>query len=164
MNLWTARFEQAAGSRVIKVGIDLLFNAATEAKEDFLNDRLFWTFFQGLNTIAEDHALHGDAKLKERRGEVPFLNGGLFDLEDDYDVRDKVKIPNSAFAAILDLFERYNFTVTESTPLDIEVAVDPEMLGKVFEELVTGRHESGSYYPRAPSSPSCAAKPSSTTS
>ncbi len=44
------------------------------------------------------------------------------------------------------LFYRYNFTIEESTPLDIEVAVDPEMLGKVFEELVTGRHESGSYY------------------
>jgi type I restriction-modification system DNA methylase subunit len=77
---------------------------------------------------------------------VPFLNGGLFDLEDDYDVREKVKIPNSAFAAVFDLLDRYNFTVTESTPLDIEVAVDPEMLGKVFEELVTGRHETGSYY------------------
>ena len=34
----------------------------------------------------------------------------------------------------------------ESTPFDIEVAVDPEMLGKVFEELVTGRHDSGAYY------------------
>ena len=38
----------------------------------------------------------------------------------------------------------------ESTPFDIEVAVDPEMLGKVFEELVTGRHDSGSYYTPRP--------------
>src|SRR5262249_52871838 len=121
-----------------------LFNAARADKEDFLNDRLYWTFFYGLNTAGEDIALHSDAKLKERRGEVPFLNGGLFDLEDQYDVRGKVKVPNDAFAAVLDLFERYNFTVTESTPFDIEVAVDPEMLGKVFEELVTGRHETGS--------------------
>jgi hypothetical protein len=45
-----------------------------------------------------------------------------------------------------DLVYHFNFTVTESTPLDIEVAVDPEMLGKIFEELVTGRHESGSYF------------------
>jgi hypothetical protein len=45
-----------------------------------------------------------------------------------------------------ELFARFNFTVAESTPLDVEVAVDPEMLGKVFEELVTGRHETGSYY------------------
>jgi type I restriction-modification system DNA methylase subunit len=49
-----------------------------------------------------------------------------------------------------DLFQRFAFTVTESTPLDVEVAVDPEMLGKVFEELVTGRHESGSYYTPKP--------------
>ena len=40
--------------------------------------------------------------------------------------------------------------MTESTPLDIEVAVDPEMLGKVFEELVTGRHGTGSYYTPRP--------------
>jgi len=52
--------------------------------------------------------------------------------------------------AIERLFYAYNFTVTESTPLDIEVAVDPEMLGRVFEELVTGRHESGSYYTPKP--------------
>jgi type I restriction-modification system DNA methylase subunit len=127
-----------------------LFDAATAAKEDFLNDRLYWTFFAGLNTINEDAKLHKNVDLKERRGEVPFLNGGLFDVEDDYDVRGNVTIPNKAFAAVFELFERYNFTVTESTPLDIEVAVDPEMLGKVFEELVTGRHETGSYYTPRP--------------
>jgi type I restriction-modification system DNA methylase subunit len=127
-----------------------LFNAASAAQEDFLNERLYWSFFYGLNTAGENFATHSDARLRERRGEVPFLNGGLFDLEDDYDVRDKVKVPNDSFAAILGLFERYNFTVSESTPLDIEVAVDPEMLGKVFEELVTGRHETGSYYTPRP--------------
>lgn len=56
-------------------------------------------------------------------------------------------MPNEAIGSILhDLFDHFNFTVTETTPLDIEVAVDPEMLGKVFEELVPGRHEKGSYY------------------
>ena len=49
-----------------------------------------------------------------------------------------------------ELFARFNFTITESTPYDVEVAVDPEMLGKVFEELVTGRHETGSYYTPRP--------------
>jgi hypothetical protein len=127
-----------------------LFQTALTSKEDFLNDRLYWTFFYGLNTAGEDYAVHSDARLRERRGEVPFLNGGLFDLEDEYDVREKVRISNNAFAAVIDLFERYNFTVTESTPLDVEVAVDPEMLGKVFEELVTGRHETGSYYTPRP--------------
>src|SRR5438552_1698969 len=48
------------------------------------------------------------------------------------------------------LFRRYTFTAMESTPLDVDVAVDPEMPGKVFEELVTGRHEFGSYYTPRP--------------
>lgn len=126
-----------------------LFKAAEAAGENFLNDRLFFTFFNGLNTFHEGKV--ADKKLETLIGNVPFLNGGLFDqLEDEYDVRDAVKIPNAAFGKVLDLFERYNFTVAESTPLDVEVAVDPEMLGKVFEELVTGRHESGSYYTPRP--------------
>jgi hypothetical protein len=85
-----------------------LFNAATAAKESFLNDRLYWAFFHGLNTINEDEALHSSEELRQYRGEVPFLNGGLFDIEDDYDVQEKVKIPNPAFAKIFELFERYN--------------------------------------------------------
>ena len=122
---------------------------ATEAQtdENFLNDRLFWAFFHGLGNAA-DQPEESSAAV-ERRGEVPFLNGGLFEMQ-DYDNRNAIHIPNDKFAEILKLFERYNFTVTESTPLDIEVAVDPEMLGKVFEELVTGRHDTGSYYTPRP--------------
>ena len=122
---------------------------ATEAQtdENFLNDRLFWAFFHGLGNAVD--LPEKAAEAVERRGEVPFLNGGLFEMQ-DYDTRNAVHIPNDKFAEILKLFERYNFTVTESTPLDIEVAVDPEMLGKVFEELVTGRHDTGSYYTPRP--------------
>ena len=60
-------------------------------------------------------------------------------------------MPDEAIRPLLtELFDKFNFTVMESTPIDIEVAVDPEMLGKVFEKLVTGRHDSGAYYtPRA---------------
>ena len=62
-----------------------------------------------------------------------------------------VFVPDECFAEMLsNLFDKFNFTVMESTPFDIEVAVDPEMLGKVFEELVTGRHDSGSYYTPRP--------------
>ena len=65
----------------------------------------------------------------------------------DMDADSRVYVPDEVIQTILtDLFDKYNFTVAESTPYDQEVAVDPEMLGKVFEELVTGRHESGSYY------------------
>ena len=125
-----------------------LFEASeAETDENFLNDRLYWAFFHGLGS-ASDSAEESAAAI-ERRGEVPFLNGGLFEMQ-EYDERNVVHIPNEKFAEILNLFERYNFTVTESTPLDIEVAVDPEMLGKVFEELVTGRHDTGSYYTPRP--------------
>ena len=83
-------------------------------------------------------------------GEVPFLNGGLFE-KTDLDQRDEIIVPDEAIKPILsDLFDRFNFTVMESTPFDVEVAVDPEMLGKVFEELVTGRHASGAYYTPRP--------------
>lgn len=124
-----------------------------EHSENFLNDRLYWAFFHGLGNAGD--LPEESAVAIERRGEVPFLNGGLFEMK-EYDTRNAVHIPNDKFAEILELFERYNFTVTESTPLDIEVAVDPEMLGKVFEELVTSREETGSYYtPRPVSSFMC---------
>lgn len=78
------------------------------------------------------------------------LNGGLFE-EDATDRNATVVVPDRAVDLILQrLLYHYNFTITESTPLDVEMAVDPEMLGKIFEELVTGRHESGSYYTLKP--------------
>ncbi len=123
-----------------------LFNEAESNKESFLNDRLFWLFFSGLGAN-ENIDLHNAKLMKERRGEVPYLNGGLFEKDNDgFDERNKIIIDNRFFGDILDFFERYNFTVDESTPIDVEIAVDPEMLGKVFEELVTGRHDTGSYY------------------
>ena len=135
-----------------------LFNATeAEADENFLNDRLYWAFFHGLGTAANVPYDSDEINeiIKERRGDVPFLNGGLFEMQ-AYDERNAVHIPNDKFAEILKLFERYNFTVTESTPLDVEIAIDPEMLGKVFEELITSRQETGSYYtPRPVSSFMC---------
>lgn len=126
-----------------------LFNAANENEENFLHDRLYWAFFNGLSATTDlpndFPEVEARRSVEARRGKVPFLNGGLFEMQ-EYDQSDAVHIPNTEFAEILNLFERYNFTVTESTPLDIEVAVDPEMLGKVFEELVTDRHDTGSYY------------------
>ena len=55
---------------------------------------------------------------------------------------------NEKGTGILDVFDRYNFTVNEAEPLEKEVAVDPEMLGLVFENLLPEniRHSSGTYY------------------
>jgi len=120
-----------------------LYEAGPVGGQSFYRSRLEPLFFEGL-------AVEGRGK-SEAVGDVPFLNGGLFE-KDALDRRVK-DLPDRAFAGLIGrdgLFYRYNFTVEESTPLDIEVAVDPEMLGKVFEELVTGRHETGSYYTPRP--------------
>lgn len=112
-------------------------------KNNFYLSRLTTLFFVGLNNPDSRDLTAGTEPLI---GTVPFLNGGLFE-QGDLDKRKGVTVPDEAIEPVLtDLFERFNFTVMESTPFDIEVAVDPEMLGKVFEELVTGRQESGSYY------------------
>lgn len=102
-------------------------------------------------------------------GDVPFLNGGLF--ADEYGgeqrqeallKRTRMKIGNETFKRVFDdLLEAYNFTVREDTPLNQEVAIDPEMLGKIFESLVlqleqsdtsgkTSRHDTGSFYTPRP--------------
>ncbi|MBD2565419.1 MULTISPECIES: Eco57I restriction-modification methylase domain-containing protein [Nostoc] len=120
--------------------------------KNFYRDRLSHLFFSGLNNPQEDDiaGINNGGFLKELIGNVPYLNGGLFEQGED-EKNPQFLIPDDCIDTILhDLFQRFAFTVTESTPLDVEVAVDPEMLGKVFEELVTGRHESGSYYTPKP--------------
>lgn len=114
----------------------------------FYDSRLKKLFFFALNNLASTDLMKRDEDgiLKALVGEVPYLNGGLFDRHAD-DEDNKIKIPDSAIEKIIiDLFSHYNFTVTESTPFDVEVAVDPEMLGKVFEKLITTRARKGSYY------------------
>jgi hypothetical protein len=105
----------------------------------------------------------------ETLGDLPFLNGGLFNDEYGGQQRQEVllrrarmKIGNAIFLRVFDdLLEAYNFTVREDTPLNQEVAIDPEMLGKIFESLVlqieqsdsggkTSRHDTGSYYTPRP--------------
>lgn len=113
-------------------------------------ERLQLLFFSGLSS--PNGAGGSRAALEKEIGRVPFLNGGLFERDPELDTAG-VTVPDEVFEPILGkngLFQRYTFTVTESTPTDVEVALDPEMLGKIFEELVTGRHESGSYYTPRP--------------
>ena len=119
---------------------------AQSEDKNFYEHRLKPLFFAGLNN-PQSRNLHKDnPALHSLIGDVPFLNGGLFERT-DLDRRDGIEVPDDAIEqALRDLFDKFNFTVMESTPFDIEVAVDPEMLGKVFEELVTDRHGSGSYY------------------
>ena len=117
---------------------------------NFYRDRLEHLFFFGLNNPQSRDLNFKASYMASVFGDVPFLNGGLFE-KTDLDKRDGITVPDEAIKPILsDLFDRFNFTVMESTPFDVEVAVDPEMLGKVFEDLVTGRHDSGAYYTPRP--------------
>ena len=124
-----------------------------EADDDQCNfyvDRLKQLFFVGLNNPAGRDLIGGNSALSDLIGDVPFLNGGLFD-KSDLDDKPGVVVPDQAIKSILSqLFGTFNFTVMESTPLDVEVAVDPEMLGKVFEEMINERHESRAYYTPRP--------------
>jgi len=86
---------------------------------------------------------------------IPFLNGGLFEPIYDYK-KINVYIDDEIFSneyedGILDIFDTYNFTAKEDEPLEKEVAVDPEMLGKVFENLISENERKGQgafYTPR----------------
>ena len=88
--------------------------------------------------------------LVEEIKNLPYLNGGLFE-ENELDL-DSVKIPNSTILGIFnDILDKYNFTVTEDTPFDREIAIDPEMLGLIYESIVNEEERSGSgifYTPR----------------
>ena len=65
---------------------------------------------------------------------APYLNGGLF-TPNRLDER-RFKVSDTIFERIFTFFDKYNFTIREELPLEVEVAVDPEMIGKVYESLV----------------------------
>ena len=118
---------------------------------NFYRSRLRQLFFLGLNNSACRDLRRDNETLFRQIGEMPFLNGGLFTEEPEDKMTPDMPgadVPNPAIEAVLNLFAQYNFTISESTPDDVEVAVDPEMLGEVFERLVTldERKSSGSYY------------------
>lgn len=123
--------------------------------KNFFNDILEPLFYEALRLERSgDYYSHFNCR-------IPFLNGGLFDPLGDYDWwKTDILLPDELFSndrktkegdtgdGILDIFDRYNFTVKEDEPLEKEVAVDPEMLGKVFENLleVKDRKSKGTYY------------------
>lgn len=128
-----------------------------EEKEDknFFDDYLEPLFYEALNHKRGDNNYYNKFNCK-----IPFLNGGLFEPLENYDWKNSTfELPNELFSnadikgeenadGILDIFDRYNFTMNEDEPLEREVAVDPEMLGKIFENLldVKDRKSKGAFY------------------
>ncbi len=133
------------------------FERINEKGLNYFNDFLRYLFYSAL---AHEHHDEGiKYYFKQLECKIPFLNGGLFEAEYDWE-NAELDIPNSYFrnheknkagdkgTGILDVFDRYNFTIKEDEPLEKEVAVDPEMLGKVFENLleVKDRKSKGAFY------------------
>lgn len=109
-------------------------------------------FFRGLNRKYNGGVSEYPESLRKLIGYVPFLNGGLFQetikSDDEKSWNDKeVNVDNKAFELIFNtLLNAYNFTIEENTPLDIEVALNPDLLGNAYEELIAERHGQGAYY------------------
>ena len=118
---------------------------------DYYHARLEPLFFLTLNTPLDTRAnalalyLHKSKKYlsKEKQTlmqidlKTPYLNGGLFDShENDFFQTDILSFPDGYFNRLFEHFDSYNFTTDESSPEYEQVAIDPEMLGKVFESLL----------------------------
>ena len=128
---------------------DLFYDASDEVKGDFLDKVLEPMFFGLLNTRPEDRSsaplVNGvGVKYIPNAGEIPYLNGGLFQQEKIDEVESV--FPAGMFQSLFDFFDSYNFTIDENDPNDAEVGVDPEMLGKIFENLLEDNKDKGAFY------------------
>lgn len=153
-------------------GIPLIDDAvlsrfAVDFTPNFYHQRIEPLFFEVLNTAFDKRK--PDYK-KSPFDKIPFLNGGLFEPHsDDFyksnkttgtsEYQNTLRIPDQWWADLLDILETYNFTIDENTSIDIDLSVDPEMLGRIFENLLaeinpetgeTARKATGSFYTPRP--------------
>jgi adenine-specific DNA-methyltransferase len=140
----------------------LLSSEAVKKNNSYYHSILEKLFFQTLNTPMDERVKY----LPDGCELIPFLNGGLFEPQtDDYYKANQttglsenintLKIPDEWFQEFFEKLEQYNFTIDENSVVDIEVSVDPEMLGRIFENLLaeidpdsgeTARKATGSFY------------------
>ena len=113
--------------------IQTLF-AQTTDKDHFI-DNVLEALFDDLNSEEEK-------KLPQYR--TPYLNGGLFERDDTDET--EFPLPAKYMQSLLDFFASYNFTIDENDPDDAEVGVDPEMLGRIFENLLEDNKDKGAFY------------------
>ena len=118
-------------------------------QHDYLDAVLEPLFFGVLNTKPDEReavfkAYNWDLQLLREWKDIPYLNGGLFerDAEDEPESR----FPADYFQRLFQFFSEYNFTIDENDPNDAEVGVDPEMLGKIFENLLEDNKDKGAFY------------------
>ena len=125
--------------------LNIFKNANERQKENFLDDILEDLFTEGLDRNRSDQGDLYDTKVEGFRNcRIPYLNGGLFER----DILDKKPshFPASYFNGLLTMLSQYNFTIDENDPNDAEVGVDPEMLGRIFENLLEDNKDKGAFY------------------
>lgn len=152
---------------------NLFKNASDDEKNDFIDTVLEDVLFYAFNTKESDRKFKNKL-LKQYK--FPFLNGGLFEMDGDDKLKfalpaeafhnenneialtERKNIYNKKWAkkrkpyfnkeacGLFDFFDRYNFTIDENDPTDAEVSVDPEMLGKIFENLLEDNKDKGAFY------------------
>ncbi|MCK4447549.1 MAG: Eco57I restriction-modification methylase domain-containing protein, partial [Candidatus Marinimicrobia bacterium] len=135
-----------------------LFKKKHSDYRNFFNDILEPLFYEALryNRSYDDHY------FSYFKCKIPFLNGGLFEPIHDYDWKDTdIELPNELFSnknrtpeedegdGIFDVLDRFNFTVKEDEPLEKEVAIDPELLGKLYEKFNAIRPDNFYEYKKA---------------
>lgn len=106
-------------------------------KELFYSDYLVQLFFETLNNPKSED--------EDNDFRFPYLNGGLFDKSQD-ERYDKLALPSHIFDKLFEKFNNYNFTIYEDAPDEHTVAVDPEMLGHIFEKLLEDNKDKGAFY------------------
>ena len=111
--------------------------------KDHFVDNVLETLFNDLNT-ERDGDISKLSTLNSKLFKIPYLNGGLFERE----AADEAEFPLPAkyMKDMLDFFSSYNFTIDENDPDDAEVGVDPEMLGRIFENLLEDNKDKGAFY------------------
>lgn len=135
-----------------------LFDGKHGKCANFFNDVLEPLFYDALRIDRSDN----DDYYSKFNCKIPFLNGGLFDPIGGYDwVHTDICLPDHLLSnknrtpegdsgdGILDIFDRYNFTVKEDEPLEKEVAIDPELLGKAYEKFNAIRPDNYEDYKKA---------------
>ena len=123
------------------------FNTNGLTSTEYYEQQLKLLFFKTLNTPIN--------KRKHRDTITPYLNGGLFEPKENDYITEYLEFPEDYFFKIYEHFDGFNFTTDESSADYELIAVDPEMLGQVFESLLASqirgngtneRRETGSYY------------------
>lgn len=110
------------------------------SNESFYPVWLHKLFYNTLNSERKNDAF----ELPDKRVvKIPYLNGGLF--EDD-EPKGILTFPKRLFENLFEFFNQYNFTIYEDSPEEHTIAVDPEMLGHIFENLLEDNKDKGAFY------------------